>query len=526
MLTEEQQAVVAAARELGPGQVLKIEACAGAGKTATLVEIARAMPQARFLYLAFNKNIVEDARQRFTPNVRIFTTHALAYAWFAYTYGYAQLRDIRPALRIFDLEPLFPKAEQTELYSMLSSLKSFCYSALKEPLYKDVKTIFAAAMEGKIPLTHDIYLKAYQLYCQPKFRNYDYVLLDEGQDTNDVTMALFSDNNCRRILVGDSHQSIYAFRGAVNALNRIEAEKTLYLTNSFRCPQEVLDRANWFLKRYATDRDELKPMLSKAPERALERRHSKAFITRTNAELIRRIREIRTDSIGDYQLLRLPEQIFATAVSLLAIQKGRPKQVHQSCKWLTRFRDIFEIKNFAEGCNDLELLQNIKLIEDFGDELPDLFERAQKLGSGRTEKSDPFPLVLTTAHAAKGLEWDEVELAGDFAALCDLSGIIGQQYGKRKYTVEDFEQELNLYYVAVTRARRLLHDRTFNVVEYADAGKCPYDAEVREIEKELEAERSKTREVVRRSKNKAVKKKSSSTRKSKKNKPRLTGSFF
>ncbi|MBO8416830.1 MAG: UvrD-helicase domain-containing protein [Proteobacteria bacterium] len=523
MLTEEQQAVLAAAQGLKPGQVLKIEACAGAGKTATLVEIAKSMPTARFLYLAFNKNIVEEARQRFTPNVRIFTTHALAYAWFAYTRGYEALRDIRSALRIFDLEPLFPKASHTELYGLLSGLKSFCYSAAKEPVNKDLMIIFKAAMEGKIPLTHDIYLKAYQLYCQPKFRNYDYVLLDEGQDTNDVTMELFLDNNCRRILVGDSHQAIYAFRGAVNALSRIKADQTLHLTNSFRCSQEILDRANWFLKRYADDRTSLKKMISCAPEREIAQKHSKSFITRTNAELIRRISEIQPADAGDFELLRQPELIFATAVSLLAIKNGRKQNVHPSCKWLTRFDGICNIKDFAEDCADLELLQNIKLVEDFGSALPELFERAQKIGPGRSDNSNPFPLVLTTAHSAKGLEWDEVDLAGDFAALCDLYDVIGQQVGKRKYTIEDFEQELNLYYVAVTRARLMLHDHTYNLVEYANAGQCPYDDEVQKLEDQLEEERRMPHETVRRGKNKSAKKKSSGSRKTS---PRGRGSFF
>ena len=39
---------------------------------------------------------------------------------------------------------------------------------------------------------------------------------------------------CPKIFVGDPNQQIYAFRGAVNALNLIEPTSTLYLTLSFR----------------------------------------------------------------------------------------------------------------------------------------------------------------------------------------------------------------------------------------------------------------------------------------------------
>jgi len=76
------------------------------------------------------------------------------------------------------------------------------------------------------------------------------ILLDEAQDTNPVTLSIFHDNNCARILVGDTHQSIYAFRGAVNALADEKADITLRLSHSFRSKQKILDRANFFLRRY------------------------------------------------------------------------------------------------------------------------------------------------------------------------------------------------------------------------------------------------------------------------------------
>ena len=262
MLTEEQQAVVDVSRQLLPREMLKVDACAGSGKTSTLVEIAKANPHARFLYLAFNRAIVSEAKQRFPANVKIYTTHGLAYYWYAYVYGDARLHDIKPGYKIFDIEPLFPRLGNRELNGLLLEYRDFLYSSLEEPLDNNVAKIFAAVQEGKLPLTHDFYLKLYQLRCQPKFRNYDYVLLDEAQDTNAVTMAIFTDNDCRRILVGDSHQAIYGFRGAINGLSGVQAEHNLNLTYSFRSLQPILDRANWFLNRY--DAQNSVPMTSQA----------------------------------------------------------------------------------------------------------------------------------------------------------------------------------------------------------------------------------------------------------------------
>ena len=78
-LTEEQQRIIAYVKQMKRGGRLKVEAKAGSGKTSTLVEVARANPDKRFLYLAFNKAIVNEAKGKFPKNVVVKTTHSLAY---------------------------------------------------------------------------------------------------------------------------------------------------------------------------------------------------------------------------------------------------------------------------------------------------------------------------------------------------------------------------------------------------------------------------------------------------------------
>ena len=78
--TEEQEIIFNTA--LKAGEMIKIEAFAGTGKTTTLVEFAKRNPDLSFLYAAFNKSVQEYAEQVFPVNVECKTTHSLAYRYY------------------------------------------------------------------------------------------------------------------------------------------------------------------------------------------------------------------------------------------------------------------------------------------------------------------------------------------------------------------------------------------------------------------------------------------------------------
>lgn len=76
-LTSEQKMIVEC--QLNPGEVLKVKAFAGTGKTKALLEFAKSRPKDKILYVAFNKAAKEDAELRFPFNVKCSTMHGLAY---------------------------------------------------------------------------------------------------------------------------------------------------------------------------------------------------------------------------------------------------------------------------------------------------------------------------------------------------------------------------------------------------------------------------------------------------------------
>lgn len=102
-----------------------------------------------------------------------------------------------------------------------------------------------------------------------------------------------------------------------------------------------------------------------------------------------------------------------------------------------RIDDIHELVNFSHEYGDLkEFLNDITLRENFKGETAD---------AGSCEDQ----LVLSTIHQAKGLEWDAVMVIG----LCE------GQFPHPKAMGEDaeMEEERRLFYVAVTRAKKMLY---------------------------------------------------------------------
>ena len=79
-LTPEQSEIVRT--DLKPGEILKIIAFAGTGKTTTLFEYTKERPKLRFLYVAFNKSVQIEASAKFPKNVQCRTAHSLAWSGF------------------------------------------------------------------------------------------------------------------------------------------------------------------------------------------------------------------------------------------------------------------------------------------------------------------------------------------------------------------------------------------------------------------------------------------------------------
>ncbi|MDQ7982508.1 UvrD-helicase domain-containing protein [Paraburkholderia sp. SARCC-3016] len=276
--TDEQIAVLDAATSGGD---LKVNAYAGAGKTATLDMIARTRNASRGCYLAFNRDIATEAKRKFPSNVNCRTVHSVAFS--------SVDRSLTARLNL-PKEPPHHLATRYGLGAMrvptiigktleLSSFHigrmvadgaaRFCRSAQASPeewhIPVDEKIEEAAAADlramllphvirhweesispnGKTSITPDVYLKVWEQSC-PTI-NADFILFDEAQDSDGLMLSVLRRQGAQVIYVGDPYQQIYEWRGAVNAMQYIDARQCA-LTESFRFGQTFAALASRVLR--------------------------------------------------------------------------------------------------------------------------------------------------------------------------------------------------------------------------------------------------------------------------------------
>jgi hypothetical protein len=263
--TPEQHAVVDAV--LG-GSDLKVKAYAGAGKTSTLRLVADRLGNRRGSYLAFNREIAEQARRGFPPNVNARTVHSLAYAAAAPSLSARARLPSEPPQELAARFGIGPVAVPTitgktveitpfEIGRMIADgLGRFCRSAqllpeaahipvdekvedkaadwLREGLLRYVRRLWHESIDprGRSAISPDVYLKVWA-QTDPRLEA-DFILFDEAQDSDGVMLSVLGrQRHAQIIYVGDPYQQIYEWRGAVNAMAQIEAPERA-LTESFR----------------------------------------------------------------------------------------------------------------------------------------------------------------------------------------------------------------------------------------------------------------------------------------------------
>ncbi|MEA1987820.1 MAG: UvrD-helicase domain-containing protein [Pseudomonadota bacterium] len=457
-------------------KILFVIAYAGAGKTTVLVEHTLRRMRTKFLYLAFNKSIASEADSKFKDNTTVMTIHSLAYRAVGRFFQHKMADNLTPG-QISDFVASITNHKEGALYmfsyACVRTLNNymanaeidisgdhineddldFIYNISSVDEVLDVCTtlwnIMCDANDDRVKMVHDGYLKLYQL--TDPLLDYDCILVDEAQDSNPVILYILSRQRARLIMVGDPHQSIYAFRGAVNAFSMLEPSKVLYLTASWRFGTNVARIANEVLARKAikvppvrglgedfiVDQDEL--IYGREPYMDISRSAVGLFSVMAETERLLAESSMAKDyhfvgGVNGYDFDR-----FVCAYNLYTNQLNKIRSPD-----LKMFGSWGDMKRTAEMSNNPQLITMVNIVERY---------RKSILGmvysfKNRHEKASNADIFLTSCHKSKGLEHNNIIVRPDF----ERRGRISPCDGSPESIALD--QELNALYVASTRAQK------------------------------------------------------------------------
>lgn len=484
VLTSEQKTIIDFIPEFLSSDIknISLKAFAGTGKSFILKEIAKTYPDIRFLGLAFNSSIASENRKSFPKkNVKWFTLHGFAKEYLkkdtSLLFDLSLQKGSFRAIELIDILDIKDQGNFAFANAINQVMRVFCQSDLQkiEPdlIYKKgikqknfsilrmnngvleyackyANKLFVLHKDGKLPPTFDFYLKFFELEgYAPKIKEFDMLELDEAQDSNDVTLSIVSQLPTKNIFVGDEHQSIYGFRGTTNAMNI--ADKTFYLSTTFRYNQEIADFANKILGGYKNESVKIK---SAVKDRSANE-GTKAFLSRNNSSMITLIDFLVKKGVA-FSTVKKPEELFSNALALLEFRLDKSIRSPQY-NYLKKFSHIEELEDYMEESSDVELMTAFRMQRQYGKRLYFLLKVAKENYKHRKNAK----VFLSTAHTSKGLEWDSVELLSDFpnlrmklkeARISSPDELISL-VNKNHIVADSIVQEINLFYVACTRAR-------------------------------------------------------------------------
>ncbi|TCZ71799.1 UvrD-helicase domain-containing protein [Flaviaesturariibacter aridisoli] len=479
-LTAEQNAILAAQ---GP---LKINAVAGSGKTTTLIQYAATRPAgSRILYLAFNRTVRNEAAARFAAlgmnGVRVETAHSLAFRQVVARQGYRVRSSGYNTREIAGLLGLQISGEKHGAYILANHIGKFVahfcnsaearvtdinYSALVQDdkartfvsnhyaaIERGTRLLLSQMDKGEIECTHDFYLKKFQL-SRPVLP-FDYILFDEGQDASPAMLDVFLQQPAIKLIVGDMHQQIYSWRGAVNALEGVDFP-AYGLTASFRFGADIARLATQVLswKGYFGDM----PLIDIKGKGTAEGGGTAATIARSNLGLLLAAIRYITDNRsvqhiyfeGNINSYTYAEE-GASLYDVLYLYNGQPDKVRDPL--LRELGSLEGLEEYIEKTEEAGLATLLEIVREYGNEIFDLLRalKARHVGDAERHKAE---MIFSTVHRAKGMEYDTVHLAADFVTETKLERLAAKKETLNR--VRTFE-EINLLYVALTRARRHLH---------------------------------------------------------------------
>jgi superfamily I DNA/RNA helicase len=471
--SSEQQAIFDSVVD-GDGSIL-VEARAGCGKTTVCVEtmyrLLRKYSKASIAYLIFAKRNAEEALGKCPPGTSSKTTHAFGLNALSQVYGKI-LVDKEKTDRIATAL-VGPDPEKSELRYMLGKGmdlgKDYNASTPEEIVAivdkhgletgdmtesefadKVLKGMEESARQPNIVSFSDMVWLPLKLGI--KIPTFDYVFADESQDLNpsriELTLRTLGSKG-RLIAVFDEAQAIFGFSGAdKNAVQKLcngTNGRTLPLHKTYRCAKAIVALAKQYVPDYEAAETNPDGEVREATEQEMlsenGARAGDFILSRTNAPCAKiAMRLLKEGRKCNIQGKDLGDSL------LFMIKRSKAKSVVEFQSWLEDWKNA-EIERLNAKKRDYEhIVDKAETLESFCEgqrNIEDVKERISSMFSD-AESNEEHRITISSIHKSKGLERDRVWL-------------LESSFVVRPKTEEDIQQEKNVRYVAITRAKNQLN---------------------------------------------------------------------
>lgn len=312
---------------------------------------------------------------------------------------------------------------------------------------------------------------------------YRYFTVDEYQDVSPLQQRLLNlwlGNREEICVVGDAAQTIYSFAGAssaflLNFTKKYPSAEVIRLSRGYRSTPEIIGTANAILRQggmlgssdhqlSSMNDHGVAPIIERSDSvaseaasvvekiTAIKQSHTAAgtpesqqptiaILTRTNSQLEAFEQALKKSNIDS--LVKSSDRFFERVDVKDAMRVIRQASVlpAEDGDWYSELESI--LRPFGAADYVQAFLRLAKTMKEDGAPTMRTFLRELE---DRAEQNNPPTLpgvVLATLHAAKGLEWDHVFLAGVSEGFLPMGS--------------DTNEERRLFYVGLTRARHQVH---------------------------------------------------------------------
>lgn len=438
-----------------------LSATAGSGKTHSTVGrlnkmIEDGVDPKRMIFFSFTNDAVNELKRRIKHDVNITTIHSFTSSVLG------KLGKFRPIVTFYNFvnwykekyrpdskAPYTVKKEFQDVMdkfyeegqgisATFSAYKLQSVEGIKLPKPKYYAEYEAFIRETKSRDFADMLIDTEKLTRDPKYKDffngmYDYIFVDEYQDTSSLQMKILLAINARQYhLIGDKNQSIYGFSGANCAeiehlLQQKHKTVELTLTKNFRSHRKIVEHSNKFSSLQAVPHHEedgavhYKLIEDYELYEMIKDEKPLTVLVRTNAV----IKDLEFEFLKKKYKMRYFNYLTNEDITLIKDGKINPSIKRKLDKIVPFFKNTTNLLNFIEENKD----------------------------------SDKF---ITSIHKSKGREFPRVVIVNS------IDPDLAREYGiDEDYTYEDESGDVdieakNVHYVAVTRP---MHEVYFMIVK-------------------------------------------------------------